>query len=167
VADQYQRPYVDASVFLGWKNREVINGKDSHAIFQHIWENAEGGLYKIYTSPLTIAEVFKLRHQTTIQPTQTILDVLKEFERDFLESIEIDREIGLQANLLCRQYAANKLFPNDAIHLACAIRGKCDVLLAWDRPLNSITHPNIRIEEPEIIGQMRIASSHLSNELEQ
>jgi predicted nucleic acid-binding protein len=158
VADQYQRPYIDTSVFLGWKNHEVINGVDRYAVFQHIWEDAEAGMFKLYTAPLTFAETYKLRHQSQIQPIQTILDLLAEFEKDFVESIEIDREIGLAANLLCRQYAANKLYPNDAIHLACALRAKCDVLLSWDRPLNSVVHPAIRIEEPQIIGQMRIST---------
>ena len=152
MADPYQKPYVDASVFLGWKNHEIIKGKDRHAIFTHIWQQAEAGEFKIYISPLVIAETFKLRHQPNIQPTQTILDVLKEFERDFVESVEIDRERGMEANLLCRQFSLNKLYPNDAIHLACALRAQCDVLLAWDRPLNSVVHPNIRIEEPEVIG---------------
>lgn len=157
MADQYQRPYIDTSVFLGWKNHEVINGKDRYAIFQHIWQKAEAGEFKIYTSPLAIAETFKLRH-TNVQPLQTVLDVLKEFEREFVESVEIDREIGMEANLFCRQFAVHKLYPNDAVHLACALRAKCDVLLSWDRPLNSVVHPNIRIEEPEIIGQMTIAA---------
>jgi predicted nucleic acid-binding protein len=157
VADQYQRPYIDTSVFLGWKNHEVINGVDRYAIFQHIWEDAQAGMFKIFTSPLTFAETFKLRHQSIIQPTPIIQGLLADFEKDFVESVEIDREIGLAANLLCRQYAANKLYPNDALHLACALRAQCDVLLSWDRPLNSISHPNIRIEEPQIIGQMRIA----------
>jgi hypothetical protein len=61
VADQYRRPCVDASAFLGWKNREVINGVDRYAIFQHIWELAESRQFKLYTSAITFAEVYKLR----------------------------------------------------------------------------------------------------------
>jgi predicted nucleic acid-binding protein len=158
VADQYQRPYIDTSVFLGWKNREVINGTDRYAIFQHIWQKAEAGEFKIFISPLVIAETFKLRHQSHTQPLPTITDLLQDFEREFVESIEIDREIGMESNALCRRFAANKLYPNDAVHLACALRAKCDVLLAWDRPLNSVAHPNIRIEEPEIRGQMTMTA---------
>jgi predicted nucleic acid-binding protein len=94
-----------------------------------------------------------------------VVDLLKDFERDFVESVEVDREIGFEANLLCRTYAANKLYPNDAIHLACALRAKCDVLLAWDRPLNSVSHPNIRIEEPQIIGQMKLPAVTDSKQL--
>lgn len=156
MADQYRKPYVDSSVFLGWKNRETINGIDRYAVFQHIWELAEARQFKIYTSAITFAEVYKLRHQAHPQPVTTVAELLKDFERDFVESIEVDREIGFHANLLCRVHAADKLYPNDAIHLACALRAKCDVLLAWDRPLNSITHADIRIEEPQIIGQMKM-----------
>jgi predicted nucleic acid-binding protein len=136
----------------------VIGGVDRYVIFQHIWELAEAGQFKLYTSAITFAEVYKLRHQKTAQPTSTVADLLLDFERGFVESVEVDREVGLQANLFCRTYAANKLYPNDAIHLACALRAKCDVLLSWDRPLNTITHRDIRIEEPQIIGQMKLTT---------
>jgi hypothetical protein len=70
--------------------------------------------------------------------------------KPFVEVIEVDREIGLDAHRFCRQYSSNKLLPNDAIHLACALRASCDVLLAWDTPLTTVSHPGIRIEEPSI-----------------
>jgi hypothetical protein len=46
--------------------------------------------------------------------------------------------------------------PNDAIHLACALRAGCDVLLGWDNRFAKVTHPNIRLEEPQIIGQAEL-----------
>lgn len=156
MADQYRRPYIDSSLFLGWKNRELVNGQDRYLIFQHIWEFAVANEFKLFTSAITFAEVYKLRHRNAPEPLETIEELVKDFEREFIESIEVDREIGLEANILCRRYAAHKLYPNDAIHLACALRARCDVLLAWDRPLNSIQHPDIRIEEPQIIGQQKL-----------
>jgi hypothetical protein len=42
----------------------------------------------------------------------------------------------------------------DAIHLACAVRAECDVLLTWDTPLIGVSHPRIRVEEPQIIGDL-------------
>jgi predicted nucleic acid-binding protein len=44
-------------------------------------------------------------------------------------------------------------YPNDAVHLACALRGGCDVLLAWDDRFVKVQHPTLRIEEPRILGQ--------------
>jgi predicted nucleic acid-binding protein len=52
-----------------------------------------------------------------LHPAVTILAF---FEHDYIELIDVDRRIGEQANEFCRQYS---LYPNDAIHLACALRG--------------------------------------------
>ena len=79
--------------------------------------------------------------------------ILAFFEHDFINIIDVDREIAEQANKLCRRY---NLWPTDAIHLACAIRAKCDVLLAWDNKLTSINHPDIIVENPRKIGQLNL-----------
>ena len=47
----------------------------------------------------------------------------------FIEIIDVDRQLGEQANRFCRTYG---LSPADAIHLTCALRAGCDVLLSWD-----------------------------------
>jgi predicted nucleic acid-binding protein len=72
------------------------------------------------------------------------------FEHDYIKLVDVDRRIGEQANGFCRQYS---LYPNGAIHLACALRGGCDVLLAWDDRFVKVQHPTLRIEEPRILGQ--------------
>ena len=41
-------------------------------------------------------------------------------------------------------------------HLACALRAKCDVFLAWDNKLTTIQLPDIRTEEPRILGQLML-----------
>lgn len=73
------------------------------------------------------------------------------FGNDFIVVIEIDRQIGEQANDFCREY---ELSPADAIHLACALRAGCDVLLAWDEKLAAVNHPHIRCERPQMLGQL-------------
>lgn len=45
---------------------------------------------------------------------------------------------------------------NDAVHLTCALRAGCDVLLTWDNDFNAVVHPQIRIEQPQIIGQLKL-----------
>ena len=62
----------------------------------------------------------------------------------------LDRKIGEHANRLCRQFG---LYPNDAIHLACALRAGCDVLFAWDDRFTRAENPGIRIEEPTVAQQ--------------
>jgi len=83
-------------------------------------------------------------------PSDENQNVLEYFEHDFVDPVPVDRAIGEHANRLCRQYEAEGLSPCDAIHLACALKAGCDVLLSWDAVLNKINHPDIRTEEPKI-----------------
>lgn len=149
---KYQKPYIDSSVWLGWKNQETRNGVDRYAVFQSIWEAAQRGEFKLYTSALTFTEIFKLRHERDTQPIPTVEALLIDLEEPFIEIVEVDREIGIRANVLCRQCAANKLYPNDAIHLACALRVPCDYLLCYDRPFSSVSLTGIIVAEPQIVS---------------
>ncbi len=155
------RPYIDSSVWLGWKNREIVNGVDRFSVFQSIWEAAQRGEFKLFISAMTFAEVYKLRHESFTQPVQTVAQLLADFEESFIEVVETDRDIGIQANVMCRQFAAYKLYPNDSIHLASALRVPCDYLLCYDRPLSSVTMPDIIIAEPE-----KVLAPAIQNRLE-
>jgi predicted nucleic acid-binding protein len=149
VADQYKKPYFDANVFLAWIKKEEVNGIKRWERVGHILALAEKGQFHIFTSTLTLAEVYKLRSGTVL-PQKENGELLAYFEHEYIELVDVDRTIGEQANAFCRQY---NIYPNDAIHLACALRAKCDVLLAYDGRFQNIIHPQIKIDEPEIIGQ--------------
>ena len=149
MADQYKKPYFDANVFLAWIKKEEVNGVKRWEQVGHILTLAEKGQFHIFTSTITLAEVHKLR-SGPILPDKENGELLAYFEHEFIELIDVDRMIGDQANAFCRQYG---IFPADAIHLACALRVKCDVVLAYDGRFSSVTHPQIKIEEPQIIGQ--------------
>lgn len=146
----YLRPYLDSSVYIAWLNREVVAGVDRHAIARHILDAAAAGGYQIYCSPLTLVEVNKINDPGGPVPAGADDAILRYFENDFFEFIPLDRGIAEEAHRLCRNYPIK---PADAIHLACAARARCDVLLSWDRPLTKITHSSVRLEEPRIIGQ--------------
>jgi predicted nucleic acid-binding protein len=148
VAEQYQKPYLDSNVFIAWITGEA----DRHAVADHILNLAERGVFKIYTSALTLAEVHKLRTGAALSARDDG-EILAYFEHDFIQLVDVDRGIGEQANRFCRQYG---IYPNDAIHLACALRAGCDVLLAWDNRFAKVQHPDIRIEEPCMIGQAQL-----------
>jgi len=150
MADQYRKPYLDSSVFIDWIKGEVRGEVNRGEIAAHILSLAERGEFDIYTSAITLAEVHKLRGGPIIDPHLSNR-ILEYFEHPFVQIVDVDRAVGEQANAFCRQYA---IYPNDAIHLACSLRAGCDVLLAWDRLVTSVQHPGIRIEEPQIIGQM-------------
>ena len=151
LAEQYQKPYLDASVFIAWIRGEVTaEGVDRGKTANHILTLAERGEFSVYTSTLTLAEVHKKRRGPMLAGGQDER-ILAYFEHDYVKLIDVDRRIGEEANGLCRKYG---ILPNDAVHLACALRAGCDVLLAWDPELTAVKHPGIRIEEPRIIGQL-------------
>lgn len=149
MADQYQKPYIDSSVFIGWIKGEVIDGVDRKAVADHILYLAESKTYRITISALTLAEVHKKRRMPALTEEED-KKILLFFEHEYFDLVDVDREIGEQANQFCRAYG---LMPNDAIHLACALRAGCDVLLSWDAGLNKVVRPDIRLEMPQILGQ--------------
>lgn len=150
--EQYRYPYLDSSVFIAWLKGEIANGVNRKRVADHILRAAENGIYRICISALTIAEVHKKRGYERLTEDEHS-EILLFFEHDYIDVISVDRVIGEQAHIFCRDYA---LSPADAIHLACAIRGRCDVLLSWDDSLNAVNHPAIRCEEPKAIGQIEM-----------
>jgi predicted nucleic acid-binding protein len=149
VAAKYQKPCFDSSVFLGGLNEEIRNNIKRRVVLDYLWDKARSGEFYVFISAFAIAETFKKK--THPKPTDKMLDAFLEYiNEDFVRVIELDRETALHAHELCRQFAANGLMPSDAVHLACALRAGCDVLLAWDGPLTSVVHSDIRIEEPRI-----------------
>jgi predicted nucleic acid-binding protein len=156
---QYARPYFDAAVFISWlKDTDIgpltLGGPhgDRHPVSERVVLQAEHGAYSMVTSYLTMAEVFKKKGDGNPPLTdQQNGKIVKYFENEWIEWVPVERLIGEDANALLVRYRKEKLRPNDAIHLACALRAKCDVLLTWDGPLCDVKHPEIRIEYPEIL----------------
>lgn len=150
--DSYKKPCFDSSVFIaGLGDGEICRGIKRKVVFDWLWQKATDGAFEVYISSITLAEVYKTKRNSGTPTDGPLLDeFLERIETPFVKVIEIDRQIGLSAHALCRKFAANKLWPNDALHLACALSAGCDVLIAWDRPLVSVTHDKIRIEEPSI-----------------
>lgn len=127
-AEQYGYPYLDSSVFIAWLKGAIVDGIDRKRVAEHILRAAESGVYRLCISALTIAEVHKKRGSKRLTEHEQT-EMLRFFEHDYLDVVSVDRLIGEQAHLFCREYA---LSPADAIHLACALRAQCDVLLSWD-----------------------------------
>ena len=151
----YMNPYLDSNVFLGWLRRppEIIDGVNRQEISRHILTLAEQGMFSIFTSTFTLAEVYKKRSGKILSENENksvLLDFGKYLENRWIQLIDVDRGIGELANKLCLEYIEIPIYPHDAIHLACALQGKCDVLLTWDGPLLKVIRPDIRIEKPQI-----------------
>lgn len=163
MVSDYRRPYADSSVFLGFIKGEVdAKGNDRGAIGQNFFGHAEEGKYKVFTSTLTLAEVVKLR-RGPVTPDDKLEQIAALFDYEFIELIELDRGIGEDARRLCQTQG---LKPNDAVHLASATRGGCDILLAWDDRFVACASPPVPVEEPQIKGQLTLAMEAKTDESE-
>lgn len=154
---QYVRPYFDSAVFISWLRPTdpgpFADGSigDRHSVSERVLIQAEEGTYPIVTSYFTMAEVFKKKGDGNPPLTdEQNGQIMTYFESEWIEWVPIERLIGEDANTLLIRFRKERLRPVDAIHLASALRAKCDVLLTWDGPLTEIRHPAIRIEFPEI-----------------
>lgn len=139
--DSYKKPCFDSSVFIGGLgDGEICRGIKRKVVFDWLWQKAKDGAFEVYISSITLAEVYKTKRNTERATASPVLDeFLERIEEQFVKVIGVDRQTGSDAHALCRRFAASKLWPNDAIHLACALAAGCDVLIAWDRPVVGIT----------------------------
>ena len=157
MSGRYRKPYVESSVFIAFIKGEKDQGpkrdQDAKAIFDTIIDNAKAGRFKIITSALTIAEVFKNKKNPQLTEQQDE-DLRPYFREDYIQIVEIDREVGERANELCRTLQADQpsgfksLRPNDGIHIAAAEKAECDVVLAWDPDFISQA-PRLTTVKPE------------------
>lgn len=150
MAKLYRKPYVESSVFISLIADEVTNGIERGRISAKVFSYAESGDFSIYTSTLTIAEVYKQKGN----PMGTLTEaqsgqILELFEHEYIKLIDIDRRIAEEAHKLSRQFG---LSPNDAIHLASSLKAKCDILLSWDVNsfISKVQMSEIVVEEPAI-----------------
>jgi predicted nucleic acid-binding protein len=149
----YRKPYIESSAFIAFIKGETKEGNhDCERVIGSILEAAKRGSFRIHTSSLTIAEVFKSKKSIELTEHQND-DLRPYFREDYIQLIEVDRAIGERANELCRMHRPGSgiraLRPNDAIHLACAERAGCEVLLTYDPDLTKQTHPTVRVGWPE------------------
>ena len=164
VPGPYKRPCFDSSVFIaGLGEGEIAHGIKREVVFRFFWEKARLGEFEVFISAVTLAEVFKVKHRKS--SSALMLDEFIEcVDEPFVQVIEVDREIGLTAHQFCR--SGQKLYPNDAIVMACAIRANCDVLLAWDGPLAAVSHSSIQIEAPRIYERDLFTDSEIATDAE-
>lgn len=98
----YRKPYVESSVFIAFIRGGIMDGgHDCKKVFESILEAASRGKFLIYTSALTIAEVCKKKQFDELMNDE-IVDLRPYFRDSFIRIIEVDRQIGEEANLLCQ-----------------------------------------------------------------
>ena len=106
---------------------------DKVALCQYQIELAKKGEVEIWTSSISLAEVFKKKCEGKDQSLEESKDVEfeKYVEQDFLVEVQVDHDVGLLARRLLRKYPALKK-PNDAIHLATALLNNVDEMHTFD-----------------------------------
>jgi predicted nucleic acid-binding protein len=124
---------------------------------------ARAGDVQIWTSSLTLAEVYKLRGQNGAALAPVNDQAFEEYlEQDFVVEVQVDHEIGVLARQLLRQHTPPLRHPADAIHLATALANNLDELQTFDQnnliPLNGqVVKPDgtpllIREPPPAVVG---------------
>lgn len=149
----YRRPYIESSVFIEYITAENRNNAD---IVQSILDAAERGELVIVTATWTIAEVHKRKgYSKEALSDQQSSDILPYFRESYIDPVEVDRGVAERAHELCRDYpndGVNKsLKPGDAVHIAAAERGKCDVILSYDPDFIKLGYTKIPIEIPSMM----------------
>lgn len=100
---------------------------------QYVIDQAEKGEAQIWTSSLTLAEVFKKKCDGAILSIAEAHDVdfEKYIEQEFMVEVQLDHDIGVLARRLLRAHQELKK-PADAIHLASAALNNVDELHTFD-----------------------------------
>lgn len=125
-----KRVYWDSCVWLGLINEEP----DKLPRCQHVIQLARAGDVEIWTSALTLAEVFKVTQSggapQTIPPESDAK--FEDFlDQDFVVIAQVDVDTGRLARRLLRQHGKLKK-PPDAIHLATAVLNDLDEFHTFD-----------------------------------
>jgi predicted nucleic acid-binding protein len=141
--------YWDSNCFLCWLKKEPAHGKCTGVI-----RKAEEGEIQIVTSALTIAEVIYMKGEDKIDRKKSD-EICRFFEHEYIVPINVDRTIAEVARLLLWDYKA--LRPQDAIHIASALKAKVPIFDTFDEYLiglnGTIGNPPIIIGQPNIPHQ--------------
>ncbi len=124
-----KKVYWDACIWLGLINEE--DGKVDRCKF--VIEQAKAQAMQIWTSSLSLAEVFKKKCEgknVSLEESKDV-DFEKYIEQEFLTEVQVDHDVGLLARRLLRKHPDLKK-PNDAIHLATAALNNLDELHTFD-----------------------------------
>ena len=119
--------YLDSSIYLAVIKAEL--GRVD--VSRRLLEGAQNGLYNIFASTLTVAEVCgngAVRAAADVARVDQL--VAGFFSNAFIKWVDVDLPLAQHARALSREHG---LRGADAVHLASAIRAKCQYLTAWDQ----------------------------------
>lgn len=111
-----------------------INGDAGDDDCLYVIECARREEVKIWTSSLSLAEVYKVKCAAGQKALAEARD--REFEeyilQGFVQEVQVDHEIAVMSRKLCRAYSPPLRKPTDGIHLASAVLWNVDELHTYD-----------------------------------
>lgn len=119
-----KRVYLDTNVFI-----YLLEGTPEYqTVMKELLRGLEEMTFEALTSTLTLTEILP---PMVRNGDKKALAAAIEFIRDSgsFRLIDIDDEVGIQAGFLRGQ---TKMKTPDALHVACAIEGHCDIFLTND-----------------------------------
>jgi predicted nucleic acid-binding protein len=125
-----ERVYWDSCVWLGVLNDEP----DKMDSARWLIERAERGEIEIWTSTITLAEVYKVRQGASDAPDPEADKKLDDFlSQPYIVHVQVDQDVAMEARRLLRAKLPGLRKPYDAVHLACAIWHDIEVFHTFDR----------------------------------
>lgn len=122
-----KKVYWDSCVWL-----RLINGEDGHELCHSVLSAAQRGDVEIWTSSLTLAEVYKFKCESTKSLAVEQDKIFEDYiSSDFVVEVQVDHEIAVMSRRLCRHHRELKK-PTDGIHLASAIVNNLDEFHSFD-----------------------------------
>ena len=119
-----QKPkiYLDTSVISHLEQQET---PDKMFDTRLLWEELKQGKHEVYISEVVTREIAKNKREKQTLLTFWLADIEPTI-------IEITPEIEVYADALIKEGFLSPKSRDDCLHIACAVIGKCDMLLSWN-----------------------------------
>ena len=140
-----QKAYWDSSVWIALIKGEIVKGFDRCSVPRMILEDAQDGKVTIFISRLTIVEVHKKRNYASLTKQEDERVQADFFKHEYIKKIDVDNWVAHHAREIAWEYS---LSPNDAIHVASAIKVNAEVLHHWDGDFGKVPSSIMSSEEP-------------------
>ena len=140
-----EKVYWDSSVWIALIKGEIVKGVDRCMVPKMVLEDARDGKVTIFISRLIIVEVHKKRHYTSLTKAEDDRVQADFFKHEYIKKIDVDSLVAQRAREIAWEY---NISPNDAIHVASAIKVKAEMLHHWDGDFGKVPSEIMPSEEP-------------------
>jgi predicted nucleic acid-binding protein len=130
--------YWDSCVWIGLLNEEP----DKVDSARWVVERAERGEVEIWTSTITLAEVYKIVPAGGTADPEGDKKLDEFLAQPYIVHVQVDQDVAMEARRLLRAKLPGLRKPYDAVHIACAAWHNIETFHTFDRddllPLNGL-----------------------------